>query len=72
MGSPTNDREETLFLRVLGIKSPVLRILEFLMDNKVYDYSKTNIANVAGVSRRALSSVWGTWRRMGWQKKRAK
>ena len=35
---PANDREETLFQRVLGSKSPVLRILDFLMDNKAYDY----------------------------------
>ena len=58
MGSPAKDREETLFLRVLGTKSPVLRILDFLMDNKAYDYSKIDIAKGAGVSRRALSSAW--------------
>jgi len=58
MGSPANDQEETLFLRVLGTKSPVLRILDFLMDNKAYDYSKVDIANGAGVSRTALSSSW--------------
>jgi DNA-binding transcriptional ArsR family regulator len=58
MGSPAKDREETLFLRVLGIKSPVLRILDFLMDNKAYDYTKVDIAKGAGISRRALSSAW--------------
>jgi len=56
--SPAKDREETLFLRVLGTKSPVLRILDFLMDNKAYDYSKIDIAKEAGISRRALSSAW--------------
>jgi len=34
MGSPAKDRDETLFQRVLGTKSPALRILDFLMDNK--------------------------------------
>jgi hypothetical protein len=43
---------------VLGIKSLVLRILDFLMDNKAYDNSKTDIAKGAGISRRALSSAW--------------
>jgi hypothetical protein len=34
------DHEETLFLKELGIKSPALRILDFLMDNKAYDYHR--------------------------------
>ncbi|MGV8175263.1 MAG: winged helix-turn-helix domain-containing protein [Methanothrix sp.] len=58
LGSPAKDRDETLFLRLLGIKSPVLRILDFLMDNKAYDYSKTDIAKGAGISRTTLSATW--------------
>jgi DNA-binding transcriptional ArsR family regulator len=54
----TEDPGETLFLRTLGIKSPVFRILDFLMDNKAYDYSKTDIAKGAGISRTTLSSAW--------------
>ncbi len=56
--TPAEDHEETLFLRKLGIKSPLLRILDFLMDNKAYDYSKTDIAKGAGISRTTLSSTW--------------
>ena len=56
--TPTEDHEETLFLRTLGIKSPLLRILDFLMDNKAYDYSKTDMAKGAGISRTTLSSNW--------------
>ncbi|HSD58356.1 MAG TPA: winged helix-turn-helix domain-containing protein [Methanotrichaceae archaeon] len=55
---PVRDGEETLFLKAFGIKSPVLRILDFLMDNKAYDYSKTDIAKGAGISRTTLSSAW--------------
>ncbi len=54
----TEEREETLFLKALGIKNPVLRILDFLMDNKAYDYSKTDIAKGAGISRTTLFTVW--------------
>jgi hypothetical protein len=36
MWSPARDREEMLFLRAIGRKSPVLGILDFLMDNKAY------------------------------------
>lgn len=56
--SPARDSDETLFLKAFGIKSPVLRILDFLMDNKAYDYSKTDIAKGAGISRTTLSSAW--------------
>lgn len=56
--SPMRDHDETLFLKAFGIKSPVLRILDFLMDNKAYDYSKTDIAKGAGISRTTLSSAW--------------
>ena len=57
-GTLAEGHEETLFLRTLGIKSPLLRILDFLMDNKAYDYSKTDIAKGAGISRTTLSSNW--------------
>jgi DNA-binding transcriptional ArsR family regulator len=55
---PIRDSDETSFLKAFGIKSPVLRILDFLMDNKAYDYSKTDIAKGAGISRTTLSSAW--------------
>ena len=51
-------RDDTLFLKAFGIKSPALRILDFLMDNKAYDYSKTDIAKGAGISRTTLSTAW--------------
>ena len=72
MGSPANDQEETLFLRVLGTKSPVLRILDFLMDNKAYDYSKIDIAKGEGISRRALSSAWESLEKNGLAKETRK
>jgi DNA-binding transcriptional ArsR family regulator len=59
------DSDETLFLKAFGIKSPVLRILDFLMDNKAYDYSKTDIAKGAGISRTTLSSAWENLERNG-------
>ncbi len=54
----TEEREETLFLKAFGIKSPALRILDFLMDNKAYDYSKSDIARGAGISRTTLIAAW--------------
>ncbi len=48
----------SLFLKVLGGKDPTLKILDFLMDNIGFDYSKTDIAAGAGISRTTLFSVW--------------
>jgi len=53
-----NEQEETLFIKMLGIKSPVLAIMDFLMDNEAFDYSKSDIAEGAGMSRTTLSTVW--------------
>jgi DNA-binding transcriptional ArsR family regulator len=50
--------DETLFFEVFAIKSPVLKILNFLMDNMIFDYSKTDIAEGAGISRTTLSNNW--------------
>ncbi len=48
----------SLFLRVLGGRDPTLKILDFLIDNLAFDYSKTDIAAGAGISRTTLFSVW--------------
>ena len=50
--------DESLFIRVLGIKSPMLKVLDFLMDNEAFDYSKTDIAEGAKMSRATLFKVW--------------
>jgi len=50
--------EESLFIRELGIKSPMLKVLDFLMDNESFDYSKTDIAEGTGLSRATLFKAW--------------
>jgi hypothetical protein len=50
--------DESLFIRELGIKSPMLKVLDFLMDNESFDYSKTDIAEGSGLSRTTLFKVW--------------
>ena len=46
--------DDSLFIRELGIKSPMLKVLDFLMDNESFDYSKTDIAQGSGLSRTTL------------------
>lgn len=50
--------EESLFIRELGIKSPMLKVLDFLMDNESFDYSKTDIAEGTELSRATLFKAW--------------
>jgi hypothetical protein len=50
--------DESLFIRELGIKSPMLKVLDFLMDNESFDYSKTDIADGTELSRATLFKVW--------------
>lgn len=47
-----------MFIRALGIRSPMLKILDFLMDNEAFDYSKADIAEGADVSRASLFAIW--------------
>jgi DNA-binding transcriptional ArsR family regulator len=50
--------DESLFIREFGIKSPMLKVLDFLMDNESFDYSKTDIAEGIGLSRATLFKAW--------------
>ncbi len=50
--------DDSQFIRVLGIKSTMLKVLDFLMDNESFDYSKTEIAAGTGLSRATLFKVW--------------
>jgi hypothetical protein len=50
--------DQSLFIRELGIKSPMLKVLDFFMDNEAFDYSKTDIAEGAELSRATLFKVW--------------
>lgn len=42
------------------VASPLLRITDFLMDNYLYDYSKKQVAEGAGISRPVLFKHWKT------------
>ncbi len=49
---------ESFFVKALG-SAPLIRVLDFLMENRIFDYSKTDIARETGVSRSTLDSFWG-------------
>lgn len=48
---------ESLLLKVLG-KSPQLRIVDFFLDNRMFDYSKKEIIEELGMSKTTFYRVW--------------
>lgn len=49
--------EKSLFLKVFG-DYPQIKVLDFLMENDIFDYSKTQIAELSGVSFNTLETLW--------------
>ena len=51
------DLENSLFVKLLG-NSPYIRVLDFLLVYRDFDYSKKEIAENANVSYNTLNSFW--------------
>jgi DNA-binding transcriptional ArsR family regulator len=49
--------DESLLLKFLG-DTPLLRVVDFLIENSIFDYTKTDIAENSGISRASLYNVW--------------
>ncbi|MBL7169847.1 MAG: winged helix-turn-helix transcriptional regulator [Candidatus Aenigmarchaeota archaeon] len=50
-------KQESIMIELFG-KTPELRIIDFLLDNNIFDYTKTEIARGAGITRPTLYKVW--------------
>lgn len=48
----------SLFIEAFGIKSPILKVLDFFIDNEGFDYSKTEVMEGTDLSRATLFNVW--------------
>jgi hypothetical protein len=57
---PKQECESTLFIEIFKVKDPIFKILDFFVDNLGFDYSKTDIAAGAGISRTTLHLLWNT------------
>jgi len=51
------EQENSLLIQFLG-DNPMTRIIDFLIENKGFDYSKEEIAKGSGVSRTTLFKYW--------------
>jgi len=50
--------DESILLKVFGRRNPIIRVIDFLLDNEGFEYSKSEIARNIGVSRTTLYKVW--------------
>lgn len=50
-------RNNSLLIQALG-NSPKLRILDFLLDNRLFDFSKKEIIDGAGMSKPTFYKYW--------------
>jgi len=48
----------SLFIETFGIKSPILKVLDFFIDNEGFDYSKTEVMEGTDLSRATLFNIW--------------
>ena len=48
---------KSIFIDVFG-DYPLTRVLDFLLENDIFDYSKTQIAELSGVSFNTLETLW--------------
>ncbi len=54
--------EKSLLAGFLG-DTPFIRVVDFLIENSVFDYTKKDIAENAGISRASLYKIWPTLER---------
>lgn len=56
--------EKSLLLNLVG-DMPLFRIVDFLLENKGMDFSKTDIINGAGISKSSLFNYWNELEKQG-------
>ena len=48
---------KTEFVKVFG-ETPFIKVIDFLLDNYIFDYSKTEVAREVGISRITIGPIW--------------
>jgi len=56
--------EDSLLIKALG-NSPKLRIIDFFLDNKLFDFSKKEIIEGAGLSKTTFYKIWNDLHSLG-------
>lgn len=53
-----NMEENSVLIECLG-DTPIIRIIDFLLENRLFDYSKKQIAEGSGIGKVTLFKYWG-------------
>lgn len=48
---------DSIFIQTFG-NTPKIRVLDFLLENNIFDYSKSDIAKHSKISRATLDTFW--------------
>ncbi len=52
-----NVEDKSLLLKSLG-DTPILRIIDFFLDNPLFDYSREEVLENVAISRKTLFKIW--------------
>jgi DNA-binding transcriptional ArsR family regulator len=58
------DSLKSFFVQALG-DTPSVRIVDFLLENRIYDFTKAEVAAGADVSRATLEKFWPPFEKLG-------
>lgn len=64
MEKPEKCNEKSIFLKLVG-DSPLMRVIDFLIENKGMDFCKKDISEGAGISRTSLFYCWNDLEKAG-------
>lgn len=53
----SQEMEPSLFVKFFG-NAPIVKVLDFLIENRIFDYSKTEIARESGIGWSTLHGIW--------------
>lgn len=56
--------DRSVFLEIFG-ESPRMKVMDFLLENHIFDYSKRQIAEFSGISYNTLETFWDQMLRLG-------
>lgn len=51
------EKEESLFVQFFG-DYPIIRVLDFLLENRFFDYSRKEIAKQTGIGTSTIHTFW--------------
>lgn len=49
--------KKSAFIKIFG-ENPFVKVMDFLLDNYIFDYSKTEVAKEISISRITIEPIW--------------